>query len=255
MLQKTEVKILIIYFNSCSFVITKKWNSWIFYEMRSMWGMCMKCFKKIAWFVLFAFLTLIGFVILTFKVDDMTLYKGKVYDFNDGWTLMREDGSSQVLDKLPFSGTSKPEEKVVIENRIPKEYRGKSMSFLSADKMLSVFIDGEQVYEFGMSDERSFGRTPGSVINFIDIPYELEEGEIRIEMISPYADYAAKVSTVTIGNRDVLILKLFMDNALNLFCGFVIIVCGIGFAFLFIIQRKFCNSLLKVILNLYLNMF
>jgi len=41
--------------------------------------------------------------------------------------------------------------------------------------MLSVFIDGEQVYEFGMSDERSFGRTPGSVINFIDIPYELEE--------------------------------------------------------------------------------
>lgn len=199
--------------------------------------MCMKCFKKIAWFVLFAFLTLIGFVILTFKVDDMTLYKGKVYDFNDGWTLMREDGSSQVLDKLPFSGTSKPEEKVVIENRIPKEYRGKSMSFLSADKMLSVFIDGEQVYEFGMSDERSFGRTPGSVINFIDIPYELEEGEIRIEMISPYADYAAKVSTVTIGNRDILILKLFMDNALNLFCGFVIIVCGIGFAFLFIIQR------------------
>lgn len=197
----------------------------------------MKCFKKIAWFILFLFLLLLGYVILWFKVDDMTLSKGQVYGFNTGWTLVREDGSSQALEELPFSGKSRPEEKVMLENNIPREYWGMSLSFLSADKMLTVFIDGEKIYEFGTSDERSFGRTPGSVVNFIDIPADLEKGDIRVEMVSPYADYAAKVSGISVGKRDVLILTLLVDNAFNIFCGFVIIICGIGFAFLSLVQR------------------
>ncbi len=197
----------------------------------------MKIFKRIAWFVLFLFLTLLVYVVLEFKVDDMTLSKGDVYEFNEGWKLTGEDGSSRILSELPFSGSSRPGERVVMENNIPEEFWGMSMSFLSADKVLTVFIDGQKVYEFGTSDERSFGHTPGSVMNFIDIPSELEKGEIRIEMLSPYSDYAAKISEITVGKRDVLILKLFMDNAVNLYCSLVIIFCGIGFVFLFLIQR------------------
>ena len=197
----------------------------------------MKCFKKIAWFVLGLFLLLCIYVVVKFQVDDMTLYKGEVNEFNNGWILTGEDGSAVALNELPFSGESKPGELIIIENRIPEEFWGMSMSFLSADKKFTVFIDGEKVYEFGMNDKRSFGRTPGSVVNFIDIPADLTTGDIRIEMVSPYQDYAAKISDITVGKRDVLILKLFMDNAVNLFCGFAIIICGIGFVFLFLIQR------------------
>ena len=197
----------------------------------------MKYFKKVAWFVLVLFLLLCVYVVVKFQVDDMTLYKGEVKEFNNGWILTGADGSTVALNELPFSGESQPEELIVIENRIPEEFWGMSMSFLSADKKFTVFIDGEKVYEFGMNDKRSFGRTPGSVVNFIDIPADLTTGDIRIEMVSPYQDYAAKISDITVGKRDVLILKLFMDNAVNLFCGFAIIICGIGFVFLFLIQR------------------
>ena len=197
----------------------------------------MKCFKKIGWLVLVLFFVLCVYVVLKFKVDDMTLYKGEVHGFNEGWTLIGEDGSAVVLEQLPFSGNSKPEEMVSMENHIPEEFWGKSMSFLSADKRLTVFIDGEKIYEFGMHDKRSFGRTPGSVVNFIDIPANLKNGNIRIEMISPYPDYAANISRITVGERDVLILKLFMNNAVNLLCGVVIIICGIGFVVLCLIQR------------------
>lgn len=197
----------------------------------------MKIFKRIAGFVLFLFLALLVYAVVEFEVDDMTLSKGDVYQFNEGWKLTGEDGSSQILQELPFSGSSRPGEKLVMENSIPEEFWGMSMSFLSADKVLTVFIDGQKVYEFGTSDERSFGHTPGSVINFVDIPYELEKGDIRIEMVSPYSDYAAKIGDITVGKRDILILKLLMDNGLNLFCCLVIFICGIGFAFLFLIQR------------------
>ena len=133
--------------------------------MWNVWGLFMKYFKKISWVVLFLFLALCVYVVVKFQVDDMTLSKGEVYEFDEGWTFTGEDGKTVLVETLPFSGNSKPEEKVCIENSIPKEFWGMSMSFLSADKRFTVFIDGEKVYEFGMNDKRSFGRTPGSVVN------------------------------------------------------------------------------------------
>lgn len=206
-------------------------------EMCTMWGMRMKHFKRIAWLVLFFFLAILVYTVFAFRVEDMTLYKGEVFDYNEGWTITGADGESTVLDSLPYFGHSGPEEKIIMENHIPREFWGMSMSFLSADKMLTVFIDDELVYEFGVTDERTFGRTPGSVVNFIDIPSGLIEGNIRIEMVSPYKDYAARISDITVGKRDILILKLLMSNALSLVCVFVIILCGIGFAFLALIQK------------------
>ncbi|MGN1313861.1 MAG: response regulator [Lachnospiraceae bacterium] len=197
----------------------------------------MSCFKKIVFFTLGFDLLLLLFVALGFKVDDMTLSKGKVDEFNSGWVLTGEDGESVILDKLPYMGESTAEETLVMENTIPPEYFGKTLAFLSADKALRVRMDQEVVYEFGMEDERAFGHTPGSVVNFVDIPYNLREGHVEIEMISPYKDYGAKISTIFIGNRDVLILQLLQKNIFNIICNVAIIICGIIFFILFMIQR------------------
>ena len=197
----------------------------------------MKYLKKIVWFVLLFNLALLVFVAVRFKVDDMTLSKGEVYDFNSGWELTWQDGERVAIGELPYLGKSEPEELLVLENTIPKEYFGMTMSFLSADKTIKVWLDGEAVYEFGVSDVRSFGHTPGSVVNFVDIPYNLTEGKIRIEMCSPYDNYSAYISAVTIGKRDVLILNLITDNIFNIVCNLVIFICGIIFFLLFIIQK------------------
>lgn len=197
----------------------------------------MKYYKKAVWIAVAFFLILLFFVATWFKVDDMTLSKGNVYDFNENWMLTWPDKTEYRIEELPYLGQSEPGEVIIFENTIPKEYFGKTMSFLSADKTLKVWMDGEIVYEFGIDDERSFGHTPGSVMNFIDIPANLSEGKIRMEMVSPYPDYAARVTAITVGERDVLILGLLKDNMFHIACNLVIVFCGIIFLLLSMIQR------------------
>lgn len=197
----------------------------------------MKYYKKIIWGVLLFNAILLMVVAFGFQVDDMTLSKGDVYDFNDNWTLTWQNGKSEVMEELPFLGHSEAGEMLVLENTIPAKYFGMTMSFLSADKTLKVWLDGECVYEFGISDVRAFGHTPGSVVNFIDIPYNLTKGKVRIEMTSPYDDYSARITPITIGKRDVLILQLLRDNMFHIACNMIIFICGIIFLTLFLIQK------------------
>lgn len=199
-------------------------------------GKGMKYFKKIIWGILFVHVLLLTFVVLKFKVDDMTLAKGEVHDFNENWKLTWQNGRS-VVSELPYLGECEAQEMLVMENTLPEKFWGMTMSFLSADKELRVYFDGEVIYEFGVSDQRAFGHTPGSVVHFIDIPSDLNKGELRMEMVSPYDDYAAKINGITIGERDVLILKLLTDNAFNIACSLIVIVCGLDFALLFFIQK------------------
>ncbi len=196
----------------------------------------MKYFNKKVWLVLAIHFVILVFAAVSFQVDDMTLAKGEVVEWNENWMLTWPDGEYVLIEKLPYLGQSKPGEVLILEKTIDKEYFGKTMAFLSADKELRVWMDDSLVYEFGVNDKRGFGHTPGSVYNFIDIPYDLENGKLRVEMVSPYDDYAAKISGVTIGERDVLILQLLQKNILHIGCNMLILVCGIVFFLLFIIQ-------------------
>lgn len=166
----------------------------------------MKKYSKFIWGVFFVQFIVIMIVLMTSKVDDMTLAKGKMQSFNTGWVLIREDGTKTDLQELPYYSTSRPDEKVVIQNTIPEEYWGETLTFLSADKTLRITVDGEEIYTFGLSDERLFGRTPGGVIVFANIPHKCEAAEIQIEMCSPYSNYAAYITEISVAKRDVAIL-------------------------------------------------
>ena len=55
----------------------------------------MKHFRKILWMILAIHIVLILVVVFGFKVDDMTLSKGEVKDFNEGWKMTwQKDGKS-----------------------------------------------------------------------------------------------------------------------------------------------------------------
>ena len=202
----------------------------------------MKYFKRLVWGILAFDLVLLIYVIAVFQIQDVTLSRGEIDEFDTGWTLTWQDSDGTVqkeeeIRTLPYLGESEAEKCVVMSNQIPEQYFGKTMSFLSADKTLKVWMDDRLVYEFGTSDRRTFGHTPGSVMNFIDIPSDLTGGKIRIEMVSPYDGYAAKISSITVGDRDVLILKLLKDNIVNIVLNFVILVCGFIFFLLFLIRK------------------
>lgn len=193
--------------------------------------------RKFAYIVVVIQIIVVTYVAVGFQIRDMTLYKGEIYDFNKNWTILWENGDQEKIEELPFAGGSKADEMVVLENTIPEKYWGMTLSFLSADKVLKVFIDGEMVYEFGTKDKRGFGHTPGSITNFIDIPSKLEQGNIRIEMVSPYDDYAANISTMIIAKRDIAILHLIKSNMFNILCGMVLIFAGTVLAVLNLMQR------------------
>lgn len=166
----------------------------------------MKTFKRAVWAVIAVQIVLLIYVAVSFQADDVTLVKGEAARLNTGWTLYREDGESFAIT-LPYRATSRAYETIVIENTIPRELAGLSMRFLTLNKQIKVFLDGEEIYRFGANDIKGFSNTPGSVTNYVDIPQDMGEGKIKIEMISPYANYASYISTVEIGERDVMMLR------------------------------------------------
>ena len=103
--------------------------------------------------------------------------------------------------ELPYVEPCAANETVIMKNIIPQEYKGMTLTFLSADKELRVRLDGKIIYEFGKHDKRLFGHTPGSVTNFVKIPEHFGRGEIQIEMVSPYNDYATNIRTISVATE------------------------------------------------------
>ncbi|MGN0319213.1 MAG: ATP-binding protein [Lachnospira sp.] len=197
----------------------------------------MKKYIKYIWFIFFLQLAVIAIVVGTATVDDMTLAKGRMLSFNTGWVLIREDGAQTDLPELPYYGTSCDNEKIVIKNTIPKEYWGQTLTFLSADKTLRITVDGEEIYSFGLNDERLFGRTPGSVMVYADIPKDCETGEIQIEMCSPYSDYATYITDISVAKRDVAIFNYIKRKAFDILLTMIILIVAVVFLILAIIQK------------------
>lgn len=197
----------------------------------------MKYFQRAAWLILAIQIIMLVLELGAFQIEDMTLSKGTQDAFDDGWVMMREDGTREDLHTLPYIGKSKAGETVVLENTIPQEYKGQTLYFLSADKQLRVWIDDREVYEFGMTDKRLFGHTPGSIVNFIDIPADMKQGNIRIEMVSPYADYAAVVTKMTIADRDIAIMGLLKSNLLNIVFCVLILISAIILILLAVVEK------------------
>ena len=92
----------------------------------------MKILKKLIWVALAIEIIVLLVVVINSNVDNMTLSKGEIYDFNTGWIITRQDGSSQKIKSLPYSERSKAGE-IILSNTIPKKYSGMTMSFLSAE--------------------------------------------------------------------------------------------------------------------------
>lgn len=197
----------------------------------------MKVFKRTAFFLVALQLVVLTLVLSLFKVDDMTLGVGEISYFNSGWNVKYESGAKDNDVTLPYNFVSARNEKVVFENTVTEDMRGKTLFFLSADKTVRVYIGTEEVYSFGENDVRLFGHTPGSVYCFINIPDDADNEIIRMEMSSYYENYATYMPEIRIADRDVAILTLLKENLLSFFYCVVIAMTGVVLFVLGIIQK------------------
>ena len=114
--------------------------------------------------------------IFTFSIEDMTLAGKDVGDFNSGWEIHRGDGSFQKIN-LPYNEYVPKNTPFVIRKKVSRVDYGKTISFLSADVKVTVYADEMLIYSFGYGDKRWFGKTPGSIINFVDIPQNMTKAK------------------------------------------------------------------------------
>ncbi|MCI5500688.1 MAG: ATP-binding protein [Lachnospiraceae bacterium] len=174
--------------------------------------------------------------IFTFSIEDMTLASKDVGDFNTGWYICRDDGSYQKIN-LPYNEYVPKNTPFVIRKKVSRVDYGKTISFLSADVKVTVYADEMLIYSFGYGDKRWFGKTPGSIINFVDIPQNIRSGYITIVMESPYNGYAGDIKSISIARRDVCILNYLKKNFFRLIECIFIILASIVLFLIYVIQK------------------
>lgn len=187
----------------------------------------MKHINKIIILILVIQLVAIGLIVGTAHVQDMTLATNDIEEFNNGWSMEFEDGSVKEIPSMPFYGECDSNETVTATNVVPESLCGKTLSFLSADKTIRIFVGEQEIYSFGVNDRRLFGHTSGSVMVFADIPLDSAGKTIRMEMQSPYKNFAAYMTEMTVADRDISILHFLKNKSFDLMCCVVIFLSGI----------------------------
>ncbi|MCM1539867.1 MAG: response regulator [Blautia sp.] len=155
---------------------------------------------------------------------------GELHIKSDPETGEKEDAGAAVT--LPYEGTSASDEMIVFQNTVPQEYAGLTMIFYSTESTVRVSLNDSVIYQYGVENQRMFGKSPGNRINFVDLPDHIGDGILRIELTSSYENAAATLSRVTVSQRDTAILRLIENNLENFFCCIVILVCTVVFVIL-----------------------
>lgn len=145
---------------------------------------------------------------------------------------VRNEENVGTIVSLPYEGTSEPDEMIVFQNTITQDYAGLTMVFYSVESTVRVSLNDKVIYQYGVENQRMFGKSPGSRINFVDLPDQIGDGYLRIELVSPYGNAAAILDNVTVLPRDIAILQLIESNLVKLLSCVVMLISAVVFLLL-----------------------
>lgn len=152
--------------------------------------------------------------------------------FNTGWSYIVDGESTEITDDLPTDLTVEKGESFVLRNIVPDIAEGNNtLKFRSSNQTVKVMIDGKLRYTFGIDEQRRFGKTPGSIWNFVDLSKQDSGKQITIELCSAYRDCARFVSDFEIGNKADMILDMIRDRTPGIVLSLFTILLGIYYVF------------------------
>lgn len=212
----------------------------------------MRKLRKIAGVTIFLILFFMIIALLRFQREEelfSVLPDRLEYNFNEGWTIaafsgaeaedakqnggMRElfdralsEGACREAD-LPYSGECAAGDIVVYGNVLPEEYAGLTLNFASTGAAVTVLVDGEVIYQYAFPEDDILVRIPETRENFMTLPNVFQGGELRIEMVSPYPDLAARLGDVKIETRDMVIIGVVGNNFADIGCCMLIVFTAI----------------------------
>lgn len=162
-----------------------------------------------------------------YMTTDNTLFD-LVYDWGVG------SGSSDMETdvSLPYEGTSEPGETIVYQKTIPQVFEGLTLAFYSNESSVRVSLDDDVIYQYGVESQRMFGKSPGNRVNLVDLPEQIGDGYLRIELMSSHENAAATLNRVTVATRDIVILQLIESNLVKLLSCIIMLISAVIFLLL-----------------------
>lgn len=162
-------------------------------------------------------------------------------DDHDGIVKLTEDalaaGEYQEVT-LPYEGKSRAEDVMVFINTLPGEYAGLTLGFFSPGASVRVALDGEVIYEHEPEYDEMSGKASENDENFVDIPHVFGNGELWIELTSPYPDAAAALGSVKIETRDMVVIGVVGNSIAEIGCCLLIVLMSIVLFMLALIRRR-----------------
>ena len=206
----------------------------------------MKKYHKVV--VVCIILAIMGMFVALYQIqsEDDTTNEYFVYEMNHNWRFssvssvmdqIKEEGVGMIVS-LPYEGTSEPDETIVFQNTITQDYAGLTLVFYSNESTVRVSLDDQVIYQYGVENQRLFGKSPGNRVNLVDLPEQIEEGYLRIELMSSYENAAATLGKVTVSPRDIAILQLIESNLVKLLSCFIMLIGAVVFLLLGIVCMR-----------------
>lgn len=177
-------------------------------------------------FLLLAAGTII-FTVFSFKTDNRTISNSQIAA-PDGWKITFPDGSTKELT-LPNRVTAEANDEIILSNTIDGEQAGQTLAFHTSNQSVLVRLDGQKLYEFGLNNQQAFGKSPGSLWHYVQIPAQIEKGQLEIVLTSPFRNLGGSVGEVLYGAKSSCILRFMQEEWFGLLCGVVLLLFGLLF--------------------------
>ena len=176
----------------------------------------MELFRKLPvylklFYVSILFGAIIWVVVLlgTNKYFDTNRFTG--YDnsfFNDGWT---NEAGEEVT--LPVKQDVEPDEEFHLFKTVTEDSTEElTLLFFTDHTYVKAYVNGEQVYNFGVQEELLFGKTPGSGWQLVELGRLKAGDEIELVTRCPYEKYSGLMRNIRVGSKADAISYIFREG-------------------------------------------
>ncbi len=177
-------------------------------------------------------------VFLTFYVmqnvepGNPLLPERQVTDLSEGWN--RSGPGELHGGKTPVGGSGGSTE--VYARRLPQDLRsGDILCVETRQQAIRVFLSGQEIYEAGTDSGQRFGKSIGSMWNFVSLPSDAGGQTVTIHLTTAFSQIPNSLQEVVLGQEGAVVLSLLRKNAgvLSFVCFtallgvLLLILCGV----------------------------
>lgn len=192
-------------------------------------------------YLILAFLVIgfVTYVTLTFNNTEKDFYHwDEIESFNDDWVYVDDTGKDSLIS-LPIKGRTKAGTTYRLTNYLPKSWsEGSVLCFKNDHLLVSVFVEGEEIYSLKVDERSTIGKSPGFSYVFIPLTSKMYGKLIEVEYTAVYSRSSFHINEFVLGEKSTIITGLLRKNAVALFlCGFSLCL-GIVFIITYLIKHK-----------------